>query len=355
MSAGIFSPRSLFPACLLVLACGRTEFMPAPTDCHGVNLQTDNRNCGACGNPCTASAPSTATCTGGRCLVTLASGQGSPMGIVVDTDVVYWTGTTAVLKVSKMGGKPVTVVGGQLGGPYTLTMDDSNLYWVNYLSDQNDKSNGDHCKVMQAPKNGGPAIMLASDQPTAYWGIAVDATSVYWTVTPSFTYPTGSIMKVPIGGGTPIALATNQYDPTGLAVDATNVYWTTAYYDLMKVGINGGVPLRLANGVGPAPLVLRDGSIYSFVGDNVVKAPLNGGDVTTLASSPGNIYQEGIAVDETSVYWTENDKIINATTDGGNRTTLLSGQPNPWTMAVDATSLYWTDPKAGTVMKLSPK
>ena len=34
-------------------------------------------------------------------------------------------------------------------------------------------------------------------------------------------------MKVAIGGGTPIPLASNQLYPDGIAVDATSVYWTT--------------------------------------------------------------------------------------------------------------------------------
>jgi hypothetical protein len=35
-------------------------------------------NCGACGTVCSAASPSTAACTMGRCLVTLASRQSYP-------------------------------------------------------------------------------------------------------------------------------------------------------------------------------------------------------------------------------------------------------------------------------------
>ncbi|HSY23761.1 MAG TPA: hypothetical protein VK841_16650 [Polyangiaceae bacterium] len=35
-------------------------------------------------------------------------------------------------------------------------------------------------------------------------------------------------MKVPIGGGKPTILASDEYEPTVIAVDATSVYWANA-------------------------------------------------------------------------------------------------------------------------------
>ena len=285
--------------------------------------------------------------------MTLASDQGGALGLAVDAEAVYWTGPTSVMKTSKMGGPPTTVAGGQLGGPCALTLDGRNVYWINYGRDQND-SGGLHGAIMQAPETGGSAIQLAADQPRAYTGIAVDATSVYWTANPSLDYPSGSVMKVAIGGGTPIALATNQYDPTGIAVDSTIAYWTTENYTLMKVAIEGGTPVRVG-AMGPAPLVLRNGFVYSFSGENVVKVPAEGGDTTTLAGSPGHTYPTGIAVDDTSVYWTEDDSVLKISLDGDPQTQMAWRQQTPWAIAVDDTSIYWTDEAAGTVMKLTPK
>ncbi len=53
---------------------------------------------------------------------------------------------------------------------------------------------------------------------------AVDETFVYWTN--NGTSGGGTIMKVPIAGGTPIVIASGQNFPLAIAVDNTSVYWT---------------------------------------------------------------------------------------------------------------------------------
>ena len=78
--------------------------------------------------------------------------------------------------------------------------------------------------MMKLPIGGGAPVTLASAQPGPQH-IAVDATNVYWTNIGSVD-DTGSVMAVAKEGGTPMALATAQRGPFGIAVDATNVYWT---------------------------------------------------------------------------------------------------------------------------------
>jgi sugar lactone lactonase YvrE len=72
---------------------------------------------------------------------------------------------------------------------------------------------------------------LASGQSTPN-GIALDTASVYWTNSGD-----GTVMKVPLGGGTPATLASGQSSAGSIAVDATSVYWVnnTANGTVMKL------------------------------------------------------------------------------------------------------------------------
>jgi len=142
-------------------------------------------------------------------------------------------------------------------------------------------------------------------------GIAVDATSVYWT---TYAPSTGTVMKVDVNGGVPRTLASEQGGPQGIVVDRTNVYW-----------------LDVSNGV--------DGT--------VMRMDLDGGNVTTLARSP---VPGSIAIDDTSLYWTDlgPGSVRKIPVGGGAVTTLALASPTsgPGGIVVDATSVYWTDSRA---------
>jgi hypothetical protein len=80
---------------------------------------------------------------------------------------------------------------------------------------------------MKVPIGGGTPVTLASGQHYAS-SIAVDTTAVYWTTGGTApAYADGTVMSVPVGGGTPTTLASGQLEPIGIAVSTTSVYWTT--------------------------------------------------------------------------------------------------------------------------------
>lgn len=264
------------------------------------------------------------TCSGGRCVVTLATAQQNPAAVVSDEKDVYWVNQ----------GSPPDYADGSL---------------------------------MMVPVGGGPIKTLASRQ-QAPGGLAVDATSVYWvTGGPS----DGAVLKMPRGGGSITTLASGQAQPAAIAVDATSVYWVNQY---------AGVYNQSTTCLGPGPKKLPVNLLGTAVGGLVMKIPLEGGTATTLANQ--QCAPTGLAVDSTSVYWTNEEScgpvapstalcpdeplgtagnpdppspgntIVSVSSSGGTIATLASSQNMAWPVAVSAASVYFTSPENLAVMKV---
>lgn len=306
-----------------------------------------------CGTTCSG------TCLGERCLVALASGRGGTGGIAVDDASVYWTENSGVAKVAKDGGAVIVLATDQYA-PSFIALDSTSAYWT-------DDGSGSVAKV---PLGGGTVTTLAAAHDGYAIGIALSSTQVYWT-------NAFAVLSMPLDGGAVVTLAPQQNSATGVVVDATSVYWANQYHTVMKMPLEGGVATTLAaiQSLTPSGGIAVDGtSVYwgtSGGGDGtVVKTPLAGGSITTLAT--GQNLPNQIAVDGTSVYWTNSGyvtftpggfdepdasfpgSVVKVPLDGGAPTTLSAGG-SPQGIAVDATSVYWTDGPGGHVWKLTPK
>jgi hypothetical protein len=115
-----------------------------------------------------------------------------------------------------VGGGPTAIVADGQSDPFGIAVDASNVYWTNYDLDG---------RVMKVPIAGGNPMLLAS---RLVYPARVDARAgtVYWA-TWTNQCRSGAIMKVPIGGGEPTVLATGQTSPDCIPVDATSVNWTS--------------------------------------------------------------------------------------------------------------------------------
>jgi hypothetical protein len=208
--------------------------------------------------------------------------------------------------------------------------------------------------------------------------LVVDAKNVYWTDDgddSSGGTGTGTVLSVPIAGGAVTTLATGLASPGGIAVDATDVYWVDFGVldppgDVMKVALGGGTPVTLATSTGggaPHHMTIDANNVYWTDGDAVWQIPKGGGTPLMVAEDHGGL-TSGIAVDSSYVYWTSEaspdggsplntGSIMKTPIGGGASKVLATGQSIPLDLKVDATNLYWvnqgeTTAPNGMVMKL---
>jgi hypothetical protein len=175
---------------------------------------------------------------------------------------------------------------------------------------------------------------------------------VYWTNAYG-----GTVAKVPLGGGTPVTLASGQTMPAHIALDGQYVYFTTVDRTVKKVPIAGGATTTVAMLGAPALGIAVDGNgVYLVAGDadTVLNAPLSGGgSPSTLASNQNN--PMAIAIDPVNAYFTTFDGSVKQVPLAGGPVTVLATGRNTFMPAitVDAHSVYWLE--GSTVMSLGGK
>jgi hypothetical protein len=315
----------------------------------------------------------TGTCAGlcfdGRCLVTLAELTSAVSGLAVDKNNIYWTDFAGNVQKLALGGEstgatPVTLASGQ-DGPGAIVVDATNVYWVNNAFDKPGTDGGTPGgSVVTVPIAGGTPTSLATMQAEPY-GIAIDTVNVYWC-----DFYTGAVVaSQKTGAGTVVTLVSNEFAPESLVLASGSLYWVEQGLDeegaaadpgyVVRLAPDGGAELTLASSASTFNMTVDDVNIYwtdygtensmldlAKSNGSVLKKALTGGSVSTLASN-----QEGpfaILVNDGFVYWFNAGAVVKVPVEGGAATTLASNQVID-AIAVDDTSVYWNDNQ--TLMK----
>jgi hypothetical protein len=138
---------------------------------------------------------------------------GSWTPLVVRGEVAVWPDADAIYKIAWKGGTRTKVSSADhADSANALTLDDSFVYWVQLN------------KLMRAPLAGNAPPVLLAEVGSSVYGLAVDASHVYFT-DKAGGLGEGAMRRVPKTGGAVETLARHQALPWGIATDERSVYW----------------------------------------------------------------------------------------------------------------------------------
>jgi hypothetical protein len=198
-------------------------------------------------------------------------------------------------------------------------------------------------------------------QVAAPWGLATDATHVYFT-----TYDEdGDVWRVPIAGGEPESIAENQIGAQDLGRAGGDLFWCLADSSSGQVvrGTIDGDPVEpVARGIAPGVRYVSSDGIFAFyatVFNVVMRAPISGGAPAPLAQGPynsnimdmvlhdGELYytNDGVWNDDYTAKFPKTAAIRKVHVSGAARvTSLVWGLDYPqFEIAVDENHVYWND------------
>jgi hypothetical protein len=279
--------------------------------------------------------------------------------------------------------------------PLVLALDADNVYWTNLGS-------GD---IRTVPKAGGTPRTIASVANTSTWGVAVDATRVYWTLpnfnagnvnpavmsqlldggTPTTLVPgtegaqsilvsganaywsqnTGpdAVRTVPVDGGKATTIATNSSGGGAIAADARNLYWSTTD-GLAQEPLDGGPAVTIGS---ECDAIASDGAYVYYLGSlgngaddgTVTRVPVGGGTPVVLATTRPS-FMASVALDDRNVYWVEGygtdfmGAVAAMPKAGGQVTVLASGLGDAISVVVDDSGIYFANPQGdGSIRRIA--
>ena len=166
-------------------------------------------------------------------------------------------------------------------------------------------------------------------------GSAVDSQFAYWVESSA----SGSVVKASLDSGGEQVLASGRPNPIAVATDGQYVYWTEAAGTVLQVPVSGGTITPLATRLAGLGGIATDGThLYWTQGSAIVRMRISSGTRTTLFSSRVGLTGR-IAVDGANLYWQEGDSIMKAAKRGGAPSLLLT-HASITGLATDGSHLY---------------
>ncbi len=215
----------------------------------------------------------------GGTTTTFAANITTPM-IAANSSNLYWSEPPATFVSEPLGGGAATTFA-TLGTDYSVSafaVDDASAFWVS-------AEYGNHISILSTPLGGGTTVTLADAPCIDMNAFAIDATNVYWVEgAPNCANGPTAILQMSKAGGTPVTLATDLTWESGsaLTTDGTSVYYSRPTADpscmndptcakgaLMKVPVGGGTPVTLAvmNSFGECTTAIAVGASSVYWGD----------------------------------------------------------------------------------------
>lgn len=169
---------------------------------------------------------------GGKPSALVTGSAAVAVGFAIDATNAYWVGSSGIFATPLAGGGEARQVVTTSTPANALVVNEGNLFWSIRLNAP---------AIWTVPVGGGTPTQLtpagfAVPSGSSGRGFAVDDTDVYWAAIRSCSSGpcdslTGTVWRVPRGGGTPVTVASGwdapAFDNAAIAVDDTSVYWVT--------------------------------------------------------------------------------------------------------------------------------
>lgn len=289
----------------------------------------------------------------------LASGVGSPVGMVLDDEEVFVTSRdskASVYAVSLQGaGKrvvaPFDIDDGVNPAAGDLGLYGSRVYWLNEAWPGG---------VFSAAKSGGDLREERGTEIGTAFAMAGD--HIYWAE----EFSSYSVWTRDLVSGSERLVAKTQIRVGGLAADANAVAWTAG-----GAAYNGKAALRMAQASAP-PVDLYTGAAPGVLGkvlmttSHVVWIDQERGRILRVdrAGGPSDEIARGLdqpmslAIDGASVYFTvaglgpHEGWVGRVPLQGGPIRVLADKQPKPWGIVVNTTHVLWANHASGEILRL---